>query len=37
MLWRIARAVGCVVEIRVHPSEPVPRKATRPKKTAAMT
>ena len=43
MLRRIARAVGCVVEIRVHPSEPVQppqdqsRKATRPKKTAAMT
>ena len=43
MLGRIARAVGCVVEIRVRPSEPVqppqgqPRKATRPKKTAAMS
>jgi predicted XRE-type DNA-binding protein len=43
MLRRIARAVGCVVEIRVRPSEPVqppqrkPRKATRPKKAAAIT
>jgi ribosome-binding protein aMBF1 (putative translation factor) len=41
MLRRIARAVGCVVEIQVRPSESVrppqgkPRKATRPKKAAA--
>jgi transcriptional regulator with XRE-family HTH domain len=42
MLGRIARAVGCVVEIRVHPSEPQqppqgkPRMATRPKKAVAI-
>jgi DNA-binding XRE family transcriptional regulator len=42
MLRRIAQAVGCVVEIRVRPTEPVepplgkPKKATRAKKKAGM-
>src|SRR5437763_1875134 len=41
ILRRIARAVGCVVEIRVcpsgsvHPPQSKPRRATRPKNTAA--
>ncbi len=42
MLRRIARAVGCIVEIRVRPADPVElpedrsRKTNRPKKTAAI-
>jgi ribosome-binding protein aMBF1 (putative translation factor) len=41
MLRRIARAVGCVVEVRVYPSEPAPpqgkpSKASRPNKTATI-